>query len=241
MKLSIVVPAYNEEKLLPETLRCIRRAAAAFEPLGWEVELIVCDNNSSDRTAELARAAGATVVFEPVNQIARARNTGAAAATGDWLLFIDADSQPSPELFGDLASVIKQNRCLGGGCTLHLVGGPKAVARLAGIWNAISRLSGWVAGSFVFCDAGAFRQLGGFSLQLYASEEIEFSRRLKCLARKNGKRIVILNQHPMVTSGRKIELYSVWDYLAFLGKTVWRRGRTLRSREHCHMWYDGRR
>ena len=46
------------------------------------------------------------MVFEPVNQIARARNTGAAAATGDWLVFIDADSHPSAELFAEVAEQI---------------------------------------------------------------------------------------------------------------------------------------
>src|SRR6266404_2621669 len=107
MKISVVVPAYNEEKLITDCLRSIRAAGAAFNEPAAEsrgtchasLELIVCDNNSTDRTAELARAEGAMVVFEPVNQIGRARNTGAAAATGDWLIFIDADSQPSRELF----------------------------------------------------------------------------------------------------------------------------------------------
>ena len=104
MKISIIVPAFNEEKLIPETLRRILTATAAFSNRGWASEVIVCNNNSSDRTAELARVAGVRVVFEPINQIARARNTGAAAATGDWLLFIDADSHPEPELFADVAN-----------------------------------------------------------------------------------------------------------------------------------------
>src|SRR6478609_2442449 len=88
---SIVVPAFNEEKLIARTLDAIRAAAEAFVRRGWDTELIVCDNNSTDRTAALARAAGATVVFEPVNQIGRARNKGAEAASGDWLVFVDAD------------------------------------------------------------------------------------------------------------------------------------------------------
>ena len=83
--------------MLGESLAEIKSAARAFAPRGWDFELIVCDNNSTDRTAEIARAAGATVVFEPVNQIARARNSGAAAATGDWLIFVDADSHPSAD------------------------------------------------------------------------------------------------------------------------------------------------
>ena len=90
----MVVPAFNEERLLGASLAQMKSAAGAFAGRGWDFELIVCDNNSTDRTAEIARAAGATVVFEPVNQIARARNRGAAAATGDWLVFVDADSHP---------------------------------------------------------------------------------------------------------------------------------------------------
>ena len=85
MKISIVVPAFNEEKLIADSLSSINSAAESFKKLKWEVELIVCDNNSTDRTAELARQAGAIVVFEPVNQIGRARNRGASVATGDWL------------------------------------------------------------------------------------------------------------------------------------------------------------
>ena len=106
MKISIVVPAFNEEKLLSASLRSIKAAADAFHSRGWETELIVCDNNSTDRTAEVARAEGAITVFEPVNQISRARNTGATLATGDWILFLDADSTPSYGLFSDLAPVL---------------------------------------------------------------------------------------------------------------------------------------
>ena len=105
LKLSVVVPAFNEERLLAATLGSIRSAALSFDG-AWSWELIVCDNNSTDRTAEIARAAGATVVFEPINQIARARNRGAAAATGDWLIFVDADSYPTRELLEEVRKAI---------------------------------------------------------------------------------------------------------------------------------------
>jgi hypothetical protein len=61
MKISIVVPAFNEEKFLDETLAQIKSAAGAFAKTGWETELIVCDNNSTDHTAgspAIARCAG---------------------------------------------------------------------------------------------------------------------------------------------------------------------------------------
>ena len=101
MNLSVIIPAFNEERLIGETLRQVKAAVAVFSRRAWQTEIIVCDNNSTDGTAALARAAGAQVVFEPVNQIARARNCGAAAATGDWLVFIDADSHPSAELLAE--------------------------------------------------------------------------------------------------------------------------------------------
>ena len=110
MKLSVVVPAFNEERLLAGSLAAIRAALRAFDQAGWTCELIVCDNNSTDGTAGIARAAGARVVFEPVNQIARARNAGAAQASGEWLLFVDADSYPSFELFKDVLDAMQGDR-----------------------------------------------------------------------------------------------------------------------------------
>jgi glycosyltransferase involved in cell wall biosynthesis len=236
VKLSVIVPAFNEEKLLPGTLAAIRSALRAFDAAGWSSELIVCDNNSTDRTARLARAAGATVVFEPVNQISRARNAGAAAASGDWLLFVDADCSPSRELVRDLKHEIETGKCVAGGSTVALPGAPPSVQLAIAAWNALSRTMRWMAGSFVFCEARVFREAGGFSEALYAAEEIDLSRRLK----RRG-RVVILHRHPLVTSDRKARLYSWREHLAFFFRVVLTGGRALRRRESCSVWYDGRR
>lgn len=241
MKISIIIPAFNEEKLLPVTLQSIRAASESFHKLGWATECIVCDNNSTDRTAELARAAGAQVVFEPVNQIARARNTGARAATGDWLVFIDADSSPTAALFADVAEQIQSRHCLAGGVVVKLEGDYPVAQRLAGLWNFISRTLRYVAGSFIFCEAGAFREVGGFNEKLFASEEVDLSRKLKRLARRHGRKIVILHRHPLSTSARKMHLYTAREHLWFVVKTVLTGSWTLRRRDSCPTWYDGRR
>ncbi len=241
MKLSVIVPAFNEERLLPESLQHIRQSFTAFDKRGWETELIVCDNNSTDSTAEIARQAGTSVVFEPVNQISRARNAGAACATGDWLIFVDADSFPSAELFDDVATAIEGGNCLGGGSTVRLESERLDVRLWVAAWNALSRRARWAAGSFMFCEAAAFRALGGFSETLYAGEEIELSRRLKRLARRQRRSIVILHRHPLRTSARKVRLYGAGELFLFLLRTIAYGGRTLRSREDCFAWYDGRR
>ena len=241
MKISIVIPAYNEEKLLPATLESVFAAAKAFQSRGWEHEVIVCDNNSTDRTAGFAQKAGARVVFEPVNQIGRARNCGARAASGEWLIFVDADSHPSRALFEDVATVVSSGRCLAGGSTVRLDERDLAGDALTGLWNVISRVKKWAPGSFIFCEAKAFREVGGFSDKLFASEELELFRRLHKLARERGKKIVILHRHPLITSARKVHLYSKREHLRFLTRTVLSLGKTLKSAEQCPTWYDGRR
>jgi glycosyltransferase involved in cell wall biosynthesis len=241
MKISIIVPAFNEEKLIAASLQCMRQAAGSFAQRGWDSEIIVCDNNSSDKTAELARVAGALVVFEPVNQIARARNKGASAAGGDWLVFVDADSHPTPELFTDVARQIESGRCIAGGSTIRMDERHFIPDRVTSLWNLISRLTKWAAGSFIFCEAEAFRAIGGFSLELFASEEIDLSQRLKKLARARGKKMIILHRHPMTTSARKVKLYSHRDMAGFFKNAILRPRATVTSRAACAPWYDGRR
>jgi glycosyltransferase involved in cell wall biosynthesis len=241
VRISVVVPAFNEEKLLPGTLRSIRAAMSAFDARGWESELIVCDNNSTDRTAEIARAGGGQVVFEAFNQIARARNTGASRASGDWLVFVDADSQPSRELFEDAASQIEGGRCVAGGSTVALATDRAYAQLFVRFWNALSRTFTWGAGSFIFCEAVAFHGLGGFSRELYAGEEIDLFQRQKRFARRRGRTVVILHRYPLATSDRKLRLYRLSEHLGFLLKMSFSAGRALRDRSACFPWYDGRR
>ena len=98
-----------------------------------------------------------------------------------------------------------------------------------------------LAGSFIFCEAQAFRKIGGFSNELFAAEELDLTVRLKQLGRETGKQIVILHRHPLVTSARKLKLYSARELLWFFLRAAFRQKATLSSRAACHPWYDGRR
>lgn len=242
MKISIVVPAYNEEKLLPATLHTIANSAAAFTETGWDWEIIVCDNNSTDDTARIARQAGANVVFEPVNQISRARNTGAQAASGDWLIFIDADTLPSHRLFMRTRQIVQAQRHLAAGANIRFDSDVIWAQAFTLLWNTVSRLFHLAAGSFVAVDAATFRKVGGFSTELYASEEVELSIRLNRVAAERGLEALKVITDPLIdTSGRKMDLYSGWEYFRFLGKGFFNGFGLLQSAEHCHLWYDGRR
>ena len=242
MLLSITVPAYNEEKIIAECVRNLRAACSQVLPDGGSFEIIVVDNNSSDRTAELARAQGARVVFEPRNQIARARNCGARAASGEWLLFVDADSTVPPLLLRDTLQAIETGRVIGGGATLRFPPGAAWLMRFsAAAWNVISRLFRLAPGSYLFCHAEAFHEAGGFDETLYASEEIALSRELKRLASRRRLRFAILTRHPFLTSDRKWRLFGAGALLRGLFRFALAPRKSVRDRDRCDFWYDSRR
>ena len=96
--ISIIIPAYNEEKRLPSTLQQVRDYLDAGQ---WEFsELVVVDDGSRDGTVELARGAGARVLQNPGNRgKGYSIRHGMLEAKGDWVLFTDADlSAPIGEL-----------------------------------------------------------------------------------------------------------------------------------------------
>jgi len=231
---SLIVPAYNEAEQLPRTLPgmvAAMRAVTAFRG-----ELIVTDNNSSDNTAEIARGLGARVVFEPVNQIARARNTGARAARGPYLVFVDADTVLGADLLSAALETLQGGAICGGGSRVGTSDDIPFGARLAlRFWNRLAGLVRWAAGSFVFCLRQAWQDTGGFDERFYASEEIHFSRALKRWGRKRSMGFVILPQS-VDTSMRKVYWYSRGQLAGRFMKLVfcpWH----LKSRKGCDLWY----
>lgn len=236
-----MIPAFNEEKFLGETLAHIKTAIGAFPQIGWESELIVCDNNSNDRTAETARSAGAIVVFEPVNQISRARNSGAAAATGEWLVFVDADSHPSADLFADMVKEIQSGNCLAGGATFCWDQPHFIFELMMPILNVGFRWRRLIHGPFIFIESAVFRKLGGFSIETFSGEDWELGQRLQKLAKETGKRFVILHRHPVVTSLRRLKDYTALTPFAVLYHIFFVPRRFKVSRETARRWYDGRR
>ena len=241
MHLSIVIPAFNEARLIERCLQSISTSLVANLTSGFTSEIIVVDNNSTDNTATLARQARAHVVFEPINQIGRARNTGAAEATGDWLLFLDADSLITTELLGDILRMIQDGKNVGCGCTLRMQGIPWWANAILQLWMGASILFRWASGAMLVCRSDAFRDVGGFTQELYAAEEIRLSKQLKRWGRQRGLHFTILTQHPLETSARKIALYSAREIAGQILRVLLHPRRTLQDKKHLSVWYDGRR
>ena len=174
-----------------------------------EGQLIVVDNNSSDATAQIARDHGATVVYEPVNQIARARNRGAEAAEGEALIFLDADSQCTSFLLGHVLDLLGAGKTVGGGSTIAPDRPLRGAAhRGLNLWNQIALQGRLAAGCFVYCRKDAFLDVGGFNARVYAGEEIFLSRALKRWGRQRHMGFHIATVSPVITSVRKLDWYS---------------------------------
>jgi glycosyltransferase involved in cell wall biosynthesis len=230
--ISFIVPAYNEEALLGQTLSALNDAAQALrEPF----EVVVVDDASTDRTAEVARGYGARVV--PVNhrQIAATRNAGAKAASGEVLAFVDADTVITPAV---VAAAVKALRAgaVGGGSAFRFDGRLPLYGRiLEAVAVPLYRVMGLASGCFLFCTRAAFLATGGFDEALFGAEEAAMSRALHRYGR-----FVILRE-AVTTSGRKLRAHSAREILGLLARLAFAGPGALRRREGLEVWYGERR
>jgi glycosyltransferase involved in cell wall biosynthesis len=226
---SVVVPAYNEEALLARTLASVRAAMAAVDEAG---ALIVVDNNSTDATAAIARDFGATVVFEPRNQISRAKNAGAAAAPGRFLVFLDADSVLDPGVLAQALANLARGDCCGGGAVFALDDPSHRIgAAFVAMFNRVAVERQFAAGCFMYCTRAAFDGVGGFNERLYAAVDISFSRTLRRWGRRHGLAFRVIADSAIVTSSRKLRhpvhyvlsmaLHIVFPYAAYFRPLCW--------------------
>ena len=230
--ISFIVPAYNEEALIGRTLEALTQAAQDIEE---PFEIVVADDASSDRTAAIAEAHGARVVSVNRRQIAATRNAGAREATGDRLIFVDADTVVSTEVVRAAIDAMNQGAA-GGGSAVSFDGQLPRYAELAfPMMVRVFRATGFACGCFLFCTRRAFDAAGGFDEKLFASEEIAMSRALK----RQGRFVVL--RESVTSSGRKLRMYSGKEVLRVFGGILLSGPKGLRRRDGLEVWYGGRR
>ena len=162
MKISFVIPAYNEEKLLPECLGSVLREIARAK---CDAEIIVVNNASSDKTGEIARSfPRVKVIDEPRKGLTQARQSGYLASSGDLIANIDADTQLTPEWIPTaLLEFSRDDR-------LVALSGPYVHYDLPAFQRALVRLFYWVGYAVHIVNqyvlhAGAMLQGGNFVLR----------------------------------------------------------------------------
>lgn len=238
--ISVVIPAYNEARCIASTLACVDTAAAEYD---GPVEIIVVDNNSTDDTGAIARSLNATVVLEPKNQIARARNTGARAASGEFLIFLDADTRLEGDILAKVARNLASGQVIGGGAWID--SDSNGLARIVfkyGV-NYLLALKNVALGPFIYCEREAFLAAGGFNEELYAAEEFALAKRMQAEGRKVNKKWKIIRHakgHNIITSSRRFGRFGGLEMALKNVHLLWKTGQKLRQKDQCAFWYKAR-
>jgi len=214
MMLSVVVPAYNEEKYLPKSLAALKDTLRSMPH-----EIIVVDNESTDATRDVLANFGVRIVNESVHNIARVRNTGAEAADGEVIVFIDADTVVRPGVFEKIRESMSNDKCVGGSVKVEYERARRAWVRFFMLsWLFWARFTKMRQGALQFCRRDVFQELGGYDDTIYVGEDIEFHWRLDKLARERGGFTAFIETPMVLTSSRR------WDKMGlrmlFIGHPV---------------------
>ncbi len=198
---SIVIPARNEEAYIRGALRSVLEQEA---PPG-RVEVIVVDNGSTDHTAEVVRGfheehpeLALRLLREPTPGRARAKNLGAAAARGRWVVFLDADSRMSPELLDAIARRTAAGERAGSIAVLADSEDPIERGFFA-LLEFGKRLFGIRAQMF-YCERVLLNHFGPLDEQLQIAEDLDFLRRLQ----RGGIRVGHVEEGRIYTSPRRL-------------------------------------
>ncbi|MGA0034071.1 MAG: TIGR04283 family arsenosugar biosynthesis glycosyltransferase [Burkholderiales bacterium] len=197
MSLSIIIPALNEAGNIPELLE-------RLQPLRRRgVEVVVVDGGSTDATATLAEA-GADKVLITAPGRARQMNVGAAAAGGEILCFLHADSQLPDNADGLIIDGLSRGRRSWGRFDVRIAGNHAMLDVIAWMMNWRSRLTGIATGDQgLFVTRSLFEAAGRFP-EIALMEDIALSRQLKVY----GPPLCL--SHRLTTSGRRWEKHGLW-------------------------------
>jgi glycosyltransferase involved in cell wall biosynthesis len=210
-QITVVIPAFNEERALPSTLNRLAAAQRRYVASGLgSAEIVVVDNASTDGTGATASSGGARVVIEPRPGVAFARNAGAAAATAPWLFFVDADTHVPSDVLIAVHRALSDQRCLGGAPATRYEYRKRMLRPYMAMWKVVARVRNMTQGVGQFVTADAFRATGGYPTCLRMAEDTEFNRRLRKLARQRGGYTTYLEHTVIVPSSRRLDEWPVW-------------------------------
>jgi glycosyltransferase involved in cell wall biosynthesis len=184
MKISVVIPAYNEEHLLPRTLDSLRKQDRTPD------EVIVVDASSTDRTAEIAAQAGAQVITVPKQTIGYSRQQGVQQASGDVILQTDADALLPENWISRIEQSLKDRKYVGYFGGFRVKDGPLwyriYINLIQPVTNALTfRLTGipFATGQNMGFWKDVAIKAGGFPEDYKLAEDIEIARRIQKLGR----------------------------------------------------------
>jgi len=219
VKISLVVPAFNEASLLPRLLETIAAARARYRYGPGAVQVIVADNGSTDDTVVIAERSGCEVVGVERRRIANVRNGGAALAQGEILSFVDADSEVHPETFNAIEDALAIGRVVAGATGVRLARMSPGIAVTYALFMPFVWAMRMDTG-VVFCRRDDFESVGGYNEQRAFGEDVQLLFDLRRLGKARGQKLIRLRSVKAVTSTRKFDSFGDWHYFTELRKLL---------------------
>ncbi|HXY20756.1 MAG TPA: glycosyltransferase [Gemmatimonadales bacterium] len=219
--ISLVVPAYNEERYLPRLLDSVAAAAEASGVGPGDFETIIADNGSTDRTAAIAAARGCRVVPSAPRSIGATRNAGARAARGDVLAFVDADSRIHPRTFAEIVRQLGSARVVGGTTGVTMDRWSAGIVATWAVFVPLVWLTGFDTG-VVFCRRADFETVGGYDERIRFGEDVAFLLALWRLGRRTRRHLVRARRAKAVASARKFDEHGDWHYFGLFARGIGR-------------------
>ena len=227
MRFSVVIPARNEADYLPRLLETVAAARARYRGGADAIEVIVADNGSTDRTADIARRRGCRVVQVDKRVIGAVRNAGARAAQGEILAFVDADTRIHRETFNAIEDMLARRRVIAGATGIVFERLSLGIALSGIMFLPLVWLTGFDVG-VVFCRRADFETIGGYREDVLFTEDILLLMALRRLGRARGQRLGRALSARAIASTRKFDQYGDWHYF----RIIWRGGLALLRRSH---------
>jgi glycosyltransferase involved in cell wall biosynthesis len=238
-RISLIIPAFNEEQWLGKALDSVKRAKEAYT-VPSRIEVIVVNNNSTDKTGEIARDHHARVVFEEKRCIAAVRNSGAASAGGEIVGFLDADSRVSVNIFNVIDKAMSSGEYIGGGTDIKMDRNSLGIYCTYFITKYPAMWLLGVMGGLIFTANAIFREIGGFDESLFCGEDMRFILDLKKYGKRNGKKFKVIKDTHVISSARAFDRFGDWYYFRNLPRII-RQKNAFRDREFCErFWYGNR-
>ena len=237
--ISLIIPAYNEEKYIGRTLESVMKAKENFTTPS-SIEVIVVNNCSTDETEKIAQSLGARVVTEEDRKIASARNQGAKTAEGKIVGFLDADSCITPNMFNSIAEAMASEEYIGGGTMIKF---ERNSPGLFFTYCSTVIPARWLLGimcGLLFTEKKTFEELGGFDESLYCAEDSKFALELKKHGRQKGQKFKIITRDYVITSTRTFDRLGDWYYFKNIPRVLLKGGAgAFRNKELVKkFWYD---
>lgn len=218
-RFSLVIPAYNEERLLPALLQTITAARERYRFGADAVQVIVADNASTDSTAAVAESFGCEVVRVEERCIATVRNGGARNAVGEVLAFVDADSEIHPDTFNAIEDALDTGRVVAGATGVRLDRMSPGIAATYALLMPFVWAMRMDTG-VVFCRREDFKTIGGYDERRSFGEDVQLLFDLKRAGREHGQKLTRLRSVKAVTSTRKFDTFGDWHYFTELRRLL---------------------